>query len=998
MATVRTLTFGTLLKRFRMASGLTQEELAARAGLSPKGISDLERGARRVPHRETVALLAEALGLSDTERASFEAAARQRAPQVQATARGAPGGVIQAAGAHAGEPPLAGRTEEMGAIERLLRGEGTPVLIFAGEPGIGKSRLLREAAGRAPAEGYTVIEGGCHRRSALEPFEPLVGALSRLLSQRTPAQLRLDLQGCAWLVRLLPELAGEVVSPVPGWPLAPEQERRLMFAAVARTLATIAGPMGTLLVLDDLHWAGGDLLDLLGALLRMPTDRPLRVLGAYRDTEIEEGSVLPTLLGDLAREGLARQMPLGALAPADAEALVGDLLAKEAMSQQEGARALWAEEICRHAGGIPFYLISYTHATLTSGVAAPVHEDDGQAIPWNVVEMIRQRIAALPSAAHELLAIAAITGSSIPRALLLAVAEMPEADALAALEAIGRARLLAEDGASAYVFPHDLVQEAVRSELSAARRASLHRRVAEALERQPGTPRNEALAYHYLHGERPEKAIAYLWRAGERAERIGALAKAEHAYRELIDQLSALEREAEAALARERLGGVLQTQAHYDEARVRLEEAIAGFRAAGDERGYRRATGRLAEVYGAQGSPAEGLVRLQPVLAEVEDEAPSSELATLQWQLASLHLSLGRYTEGLAAAERTGALAHAAGDPASLARAEYLRAVVLRTLGRHGESLRLTEELIERTDSMGGAMALAGPLLHAAGIALEQGELEGCEAWLARAAELAERLGDPTARVAVLATRGALAFWCGKWERARTAYEEARAVTRVIGPSWASPVPTVRLGVLCLAEGKSAEAAQLFDTLSMNDRIGNPGLLVAVQSALSEADLLEGRAAAARDRLAPLLLYLGEQTGIVTYCLPYLAWAHLACGELEQAGELLDEATRHCVAERLRLVQLDMLRVRGMLAAAREEWAAAERALDDALALARMLGHPHAEAKALFVAGEQARRRGEMARAREAYSAADALCRRLGERLYHGNIERALCELAGGDA
>src|SRR5262249_59177267 len=78
MSTVRTLTFADLLKRYRAATGLTQEELAAKAGLSPKGISDLERGARRAPRRDTVLLLADALNLGEHERGIFEATARQR--------------------------------------------------------------------------------------------------------------------------------------------------------------------------------------------------------------------------------------------------------------------------------------------------------------------------------------------------------------------------------------------------------------------------------------------------------------------------------------------------------------------------------------------------------------------------------------------------------------------------------------------------------------------------------------------------------------------------------------------------------------------------------------------------------------------------------------------------------------------------------------------------------------------------------------------------------
>ena len=69
-------TFADLLQRYRRAAGLTQEELAERAHLSVRGISNLERGVRRLPQRATVTLLIEALGLDGEERTAFEAAAR----------------------------------------------------------------------------------------------------------------------------------------------------------------------------------------------------------------------------------------------------------------------------------------------------------------------------------------------------------------------------------------------------------------------------------------------------------------------------------------------------------------------------------------------------------------------------------------------------------------------------------------------------------------------------------------------------------------------------------------------------------------------------------------------------------------------------------------------------------------------------------------------------------------------------------------------------------
>ena len=92
MATIPSPPFGLLLNCYRMAARLTQEELAAQAGLSPRSISDLERGERRAPRKETVQLIAEALKFSPAEWATLEAAARQRVapPPSATTERAAP--------------------------------------------------------------------------------------------------------------------------------------------------------------------------------------------------------------------------------------------------------------------------------------------------------------------------------------------------------------------------------------------------------------------------------------------------------------------------------------------------------------------------------------------------------------------------------------------------------------------------------------------------------------------------------------------------------------------------------------------------------------------------------------------------------------------------------------------------------------------------------------------------------------------------------------------
>jgi predicted ATPase/DNA-binding XRE family transcriptional regulator len=132
--------FGAHLRRLRDAAGLTQEELAERAGLSPKGLSDLERGKRRRPYPHTVRSLADALGLSEDERDSLFASVPKRGASPAAT-MAVPEPALPS-------PPtqLVGRELELAEVGDLLRRREMRLLTLTGTGGVGKTRLAIQAA------------------------------------------------------------------------------------------------------------------------------------------------------------------------------------------------------------------------------------------------------------------------------------------------------------------------------------------------------------------------------------------------------------------------------------------------------------------------------------------------------------------------------------------------------------------------------------------------------------------------------------------------------------------------------------------------------------------------------------------------------------------------------------------------------------------------------------------------------------------------------------
>ena len=145
------------------------------------------------------------------------------------------------------------------------------------------------------------------------------------------------------------------------------------------------------------------------------------MIGAYRDTEVQPQDPLAVTLADLAHAGLASQHTLAPLAAEEMRQLLEGLL--EGVAVPASVR----KRLVQRTGGVPFYLVSCARS-LRAGVL------DAQAaahLPWDLAQSIRQRVAALPEAAREVVSVAAVAGRTVPRAVLAAVVGRPEEELLA---------------------------------------------------------------------------------------------------------------------------------------------------------------------------------------------------------------------------------------------------------------------------------------------------------------------------------------------------------------------------------------------------------------------------------------------------------------------------------------------------------------------------------------------------------------------------------------
>ncbi len=441
--------------------------------------------------------------------------------------------------------PLVGRKRELEELGRLwsaargrqgIRQAGAgKVVLLAGDPGIGKTRLVAEIARAAYAAGAFVLAGRSPEE-AIVPYQPFLEALRHYVLNVPFSQLRATAREYgAELGRLIPELrrrAPDLPLPVSA---EPETERYRLFEAVVGLLDEMSVHAPVMLVLDDLQWADRPTLLLLRHLARAPHPERLLILGAYRATEATiEG--FGDALAELRRERLVTQLDIGGLAEHETAELVH--VSTGMMPSRSFSRALYAE-----TEGNPFFVEEIVRHLAEAGVRADLasaHELQRFGLPEGVKDVLARRLDRLDANAIEWLRVAAVIGRDVDEALLERVVSLDEEDFLNALDQALAAGLVVESPfrRGYYSFSHALIRETLYEGMSAPRRARIHRRVGEALEDQ-GAERNlTALALHFTRAAGPqdaEKAIEYACRAGEQATEMLAHEEAAGHYAQALE-------------------------------------------------------------------------------------------------------------------------------------------------------------------------------------------------------------------------------------------------------------------------------------------------------------------------------------------------------------------------------------------------------------------------------------------------------------------------------
>ena len=786
---------------------------------------------------------------------------------------------------------LVGRDDQLArldaALTRALAGEGQLVLV-AGEAGIGKTRLAEEFAKHAAERGAEVVWARCHEGEGAPAFWPWVQALRAVVSPRPLTEVE-QVLGPA-MTSLLPLLPERREAPIPPGGFAEAAEARAhVYQAVTTLLLGVADHRGLVLVLDDLHWADVPSLQLLEFLAAQLGRARLLVLVTFRDPESEMAEGLASTLGALARLSAVQHIVLNGLAPRH----VSQLIAEATGSDPSEAVV---DAVHSRTDGNPFFLTELIRLLESEGRLAQSDAASALAsqVPTGVRDVIRRRVRRLPQQTNALLTIAAIIGRDFDLRVVEAVAGLDDETALDRVELALITGIVTEspDAVGRFRFSHELVRETLYEGLSAMRRAQLHSRVGEALERLRA-PQSESnatdLAHHFWQAVPvmgAARGLPHILQAAEETMANLGYEQAELQLRRALQLVRSLtpgeERDRLELWAQVRLGHL----ASWTKGQSALE-AIDAYARAG-------------ELCAAVSPPAERLAALHGLFMG-------------SWMAADLRTAADH-------AEQLLEIAHTSQDPRFLIAADIAGGITAFERAEFASARRHLEEAIVLADS------LADP-------------------------SLADTLhGDP--RVIARCFCGFVLGLTGEADRAMARAREGLDLARRSGHGWTASVALVMGAWVAMACRDLVATQELAQAATEDATERGFALLVAVSSLMvGWALALKGQAGPALSLLTNSLRDI-EMMGMRlmrSVSFAQMAEVQLRAGQLQEALVSVDSGLAEAMdtGERFYLAELYRLRAEVLLASGGQRAGEARDCLLQAIAVAQEQGASTLERRAM---------------------------------------------------
>jgi DNA-binding CsgD family transcriptional regulator len=670
-------------------------------------------------------------------------------------------------------PVLVGRETElaalMAALDSAIAGE-TAVVLLGGEAGVGKTRLVGEAAERARDAGARILIGTCVELGGEGlPFTPLADALRSLMRDTHPEQLDAFVGPARpGLARLLPELDPE---RAPGSaPLGGGGTDRLL-ELVLGVIERIAADAPLMLVIEDLHWGDRSTLDLVALLVRALRAARVLVVVSFRSDELHRGHPLRPLLTGWERVRSVRRIELARFS---AEEVAGQL---EGILGTRPPRHL-VELVYERSEGNAF-LVEEILEAVQSGA-------DRDQLPLSLRDVLLARAERLSPPTQGLLRVAAAGGRSVPDRLLAAVAGLSEPELDSALREAVEHHLLVvdESGRGGYVFRHTLTRDAIYADALPRERARIHAAYANALSADPGLAGSDAtvaaaLALHWSAAHDVPRALPACVEAARLAAPYAPAEALRHLERALemwpsvpdaaercgIDVVELLHRAGLAAYG----AGAL------DRSIALLDEALGELGPAADPERRALLLESRAQALLDLGRTHESTAALELAASLLPAEPPTVARAVVLASLAIRRNIEGDYEAATAVAELAVAAAQAAGAREQEPNARITLGIARAYVGDSEEGLALVRQGLELAEADGDLATAVRGLLNEADQLDMLSRYEEAAGAARRGLDLARHAGLERGTLGVYLTQNLCEslFHLGRWDEAERMLTDA---------------------------------------------------------------------------------------------------------------------------------------------------------------------------------------------------------------------------------
>ena len=718
--------------------------------------------------------------------------------------------------------PLVGRDSEQAdlrrAVDEALSGRGGLALV-GGEAGVGKSRLVAEIGGEAEARGMRVLTGYCVEMDSAPPYLPYVEMIEQAISSpRSPLALREALGDVApEIARIAPALRRlfpDIPEPLE---LPPELARRYLWNSFREFLTRGAQTQPLLLVLEDLHWADEYTLLLTEYLAPLLPEMPVRILGTYRDDEVDISHPLSRVISQLGRRQLIDRISLRRLSFGDVRAMV------EALVGQPPAEEL-VRVIDSETEGNPFFVEELYLHFAESGVLSdergrirPNLKVGEASVPESIRLVVGERLSRLSRPTRVALVAAAVSGRVFDPDFVGEVAGVDPDTLIDAFEEAEQARLITPvKGDGNLVFSHELIRQTLLADVSTLKRERLHLQAANAIERRYADDLEEHAAdlTHHLSragrsGDRP-RLVRYLTMAGERAADAAAFDDAVPHFEHALSLLERGDRETRAELL-ERLAMALRSVGRWDDALSTMNEALDLYQALGRTDALGRLSWAMVSQLAWTARIEEAVQTGQRALAALGDIASADRarlLSTMAWAvslggdhataklmfeqaralaeqvgseraLADVlhmqtlhHFGYTEFLDGVSAGLRAAAVFDREGALWDLCSVQAFVVYQDGALGSREQAIKLADKTMAIAERLGHLGAIFMLLLYRAREAVTLADLESLEALGPQMVDLCERGSLPWLYVGHLCL-GLAAHWRGNAERAEAELRRA---------------------------------------------------------------------------------------------------------------------------------------------------------------------------------------------------------------------------------